>query len=65
MVLDDGRSPLAFAVLQGQTADLELLITAPAQPGTYTLEIDMVQEGVAWFDARGGMSLRVRIAVQP
>jgi hypothetical protein len=65
VVLDDGRSPLTFAVLPGQAADLELLITAPAQPGTYTLEIDMVQEGVAWFGARGGTPLRVAITVQP
>jgi hypothetical protein len=65
VVLDDGRSPLTFAVLPGQTADLELLITAPAKPGTYILEIDMVQEGVAWFDARGGTPLRVTITVQP
>ena len=65
VVLDDGRSPLTFAVLPGQTADLELLITAPARPGAYTLEIDMVQEGVAWFGARGGTPLRVTITVQP
>ena len=65
VVLDDGRSPLTFAVLPGKTADLELLITAPTRPGTYTLEIDMVQEGVAWFGGRGGTPVRVRITVQP
>lgn len=65
VAMDDGRSPLTFAVLPGQTADLELLITAPAQAGTYTLEIDMVQEGVAWFGARGGTPLRVAITVRP
>jgi len=65
VVLDDGRSPLTFAVLPGKTADLELSITAPTQPGTYSLEIDMVQEGVAWFGTRGGTPLRVTIVVQP
>ena len=65
VVLDDARSPLTFAVLPGQTADLELAITAPARPGTYILEIDMVQEGVAWFGARGGTPLRVALTVQP
>jgi len=65
VVLDDGRSPLTFAVLPGQTADLELLVTAPAQPGPYILEIDLVQEGVAWFGARGGAPLRVTVTVQP
>lgn len=65
VVRDDGRSPLTFAVLPGQTADLQLLITAPTQPGTYTLEIDMLQEGVAWFGARGGTPLRLRISILP
>jgi hypothetical protein len=65
VILDDDRSPLTFVVPPRQTADLELSIVAPAQPGTYILEIDMLQEGVAWFGARGGTPLRVAIAVQP
>ena len=62
---DDGRNALTFAILPGETGDLQLTITAPQQPGDYTLEIDMVQEGVAWFGARGGTPTRVAVRVRP
>jgi hypothetical protein len=65
LVQDDSREPLAFPILPGETGDLELRITAPGQAGTYTLEVDLVQEGVAWFGARGGTPLRITIRVVP
>ena len=65
VVQDDGRRGLAFPILPGETADLRLEIVAPPQPGTYTLELDMVQEGVAWFGARGGTPLHITVQVIP
>ncbi|HEY8600308.1 MAG TPA: NBR1-Ig-like domain-containing protein, partial [Thermomicrobiales bacterium] len=65
LVQDDGREPLAFPILPGETGDLQLTITAPSQAGTYTLDIDVVQEAVAWFAARGGTPLRIMIRVAP
>jgi len=65
LVQDDGREPLAFPILPGETADLQLTITAPSQPGDYTLDIDLVQEAVAWFGARGGTPQRITIRVTP
>lgn len=65
LVQDDSREPLAFPILPGETGDLELTITAPTQAATYILEIDLVQEGVAWFGARGGTPQRITIRVMP
>ena len=65
LVQDDGREPLTFPILPGETADLQLTITAPAQPGDYTLDIDVVQEAVSWFAARGGTPKRITIRVLP
>lgn len=62
---DDGRQPLTYPLLPGETGDFPLTITAPTQPGDYTLEIDLVQEGVAWFGAQGGTPLRLAIHVRP
>ena len=36
---------------------------APEAPGDYILELDVVQEGVAWFGARGSKTLRASVGV--
>jgi len=56
--LDDGRVPLPHDVAPGQEAELELPVTAPVEPGEYVLELDLVQEGVAWFSQRRRLSRR-------
>jgi len=38
-------------------------ITAPKSPGDYTLEIDMVQEGVAWFSEKNSPTAKTKITV--
>jgi hypothetical protein len=63
VVNDDGRSPLLFDLSPGDEIELPLTITAPSNAGEYVLEVDMVQEGVAWFGAKGSETLRARIKV--
>ncbi|WP_052950037.1 hypothetical protein [Dyella japonica] len=53
---DDGwdtRKDLTGDVAPGQTSRFSFPIAAPAQPGSYRLEVDMVQELVSWFHRRG------------
>ncbi len=40
-------------------------IFAPFDPGAYTLEITLVQEGIAWFEQKGSAGLRASIRVDP
>ncbi len=65
MLRDDARLALPYDIHPGEVADLALTITAPPTPGDYLLEIDLVQEGVAWFAARGSIPLRLAIRVEP
>jgi SAM-dependent methyltransferase len=63
LVNDDGRSRLDGAVAPGASAELTLTVTAPPEPGAYALEVDLVEEGVAWLAERGSPPARVEIAV--
>lgn len=49
VVWSDGRTPLPRPLEPGGRAYLVLGITAPAQPGAYLLEVDLVEEGICWF----------------
>jgi SAM-dependent methyltransferase len=60
---DDGRCPLPFDVPPGARATVMLVVTAPSDDGTYLLELDLVQENVAWFAERGSSTLRVPLVV--
>ena len=44
---------------------LELPVEAPERPGDYTLELDLVQEGVAWLEELGGSPHEVPLRVLP
>ncbi|MDQ1706845.1 MAG: hypothetical protein QOJ88_56, partial [Pyrinomonadaceae bacterium] len=48
----------------GEETTVPLTITAPKTPGEYTLEVDLVQEQVAWFHDKGSASARVKIKVE-
>ena len=60
LVTDDGRAGLPYDLPPGAEAELLLTVTAPQTPGDYVLELDMVQEQVAWFAGKGSQPLRVR-----
>jgi SAM-dependent methyltransferase len=46
---DDGRADLPHDVAPGESVKLELTVNAPSSAGEYRLELDMVQEFVAWW----------------
>ncbi len=67
---DDLRAALAQDVSFGRTHEWAAVrVTAPITPGLYTLALDMVQEGVAWFhDANPSsplLSIPVTVAAPP
>ncbi|HZS34487.1 MAG TPA: condensation domain-containing protein [Methylomirabilota bacterium] len=59
----DGRSPLPGACPPGSSVEVELSVVAPRESGRYILELDLVDEGVAWFKDRGSEAARVRVQV--
>lgn len=61
---DDGRGPLPRDLDPGQAITIPLVINAPHRPGEYTLEIDMLQEGVTWFGLRGSKTWKGTVLVQ-
>ncbi|MBI1748412.1 MAG: class I SAM-dependent methyltransferase [Acidobacteria bacterium] len=61
IVLDDGRAALTGVLLPNQEVDLELYVNAPNQPGRYILELDLVQEQVAWFTEKGSETLKIDV----
>jgi hypothetical protein len=60
----DGRAALVNDLGPGQKVDLALTITAPQRSGVYILQIDSVQEGVAWFGDRGSEVLTLKVRVE-
>jgi hypothetical protein len=63
----DGTSRGKFSadVESGATAQVELKIAAPKEPGVYTLRISPVQEAIAWFCDSGGCKFEASIKVVP
>jgi SAM-dependent methyltransferase len=60
---DDGRGALPRAVWPGDTVQVPMVVTPPAQPGRYVLELDLVQELVTWFGDKGSPTVRVAVDV--
>lgn len=58
-----GHPLLPRAVAPGQTIALEVQLNAPAQPGKYTVKIDLVDQHVCWFAERGSQPLVVNFEV--
>src|SRR5438067_7437576 len=59
----DGRYGIPKDLAPGEETELPLLITAPKEPGDYTLEVDLVQEQVAWFSEKGSPAGKTKITV--
>lgn len=64
-VNDDARAPLPFDLAPGGETSVMLDVSAPRAAGGYTLEIDLVQESVAWFASKGSTTLRQEVVVEP
>jgi SAM-dependent methyltransferase len=63
LVQDDGRAPLLQVVPAGFEWPVLMTIHAPAEPGEYVGEIDLVHEGITWYGHRGSPTLRFTIEV--
>ncbi len=62
VLVDDGlRTTFPHAVRPGDTALVPVDVTAPAKPGAYSLELDLVHEHVRWF----ATPVEVRVEVVP
>src|SRR5213080_1951649 len=59
----DGRYGIPKDLAPGEETEVPLSITAPKEPGDYTLEIDLVQEQVAWFSEKGSPTAKTKITV--
>jgi acyl carrier protein len=60
----DGRALLLEALEPGASITLELAARAPAEPGRWTMELDLVDEGVIWFREHGATPSRVSVTVR-
>jgi SAM-dependent methyltransferase len=64
MHVHDGlRAKLPVPLAPGGTATVDLEAVAPEQAGVYCLQVDVVQEGVAWFAAFGSSPAEIAVAV--
>jgi hypothetical protein len=59
----DGRYGIGRDLGPGEQTEVPLLVTAPKEPGDYTLEVDLVQEQVSWFSDKGSPTARTKITV--
>jgi SAM-dependent methyltransferase len=56
-VMEGIRQTLPRGLRPGERVATNLTVTGPPYPGSYRLRVTLVQEGVAWFDERGGVPL--------
>ena len=59
----DGRYGLGKDLRPGEETEVGLSITAPKDPGDYILEVDLVQEQVAWFSDKGSPTAKAKVTV--
>jgi len=64
VVWDGLRTPLDRDVAPKARTDKDITIRTPDQPGTYTLVLDLVQEGVSWFSQQNGATYSLRREVR-
>jgi SAM-dependent methyltransferase len=65
ILYDDGRARLPARLPPHTEAALTLTVTAPVEPGEYQLRLDLVQEGIRWFQDLGHEPLSVPLEVRP
>jgi len=63
VVNDDGRGPLLSDLHPGEETEISLIVNTPRTAGDYLLQIDMLQEGLCWFGAKGSATVRIPVKV--
>ncbi len=61
---DDGRASLPKDLKPSEETELTIFVNTPVEPGSYILELDMVQEGAAWFRHKGSEAARISFQVK-
>ncbi len=64
VVWDDGRHPLPYDLPPNARIQTVITATAPLSGGKYILELDMVQEAVAWFKHKFSTPARVQAEIE-
>lgn len=64
VVFDGLRTWFSEPVAPGKDVAIKLEAVAPTQPGTYTLQVSLVQEYVAWFDGKEVKPLELTLNVK-
>ena len=57
------RVPLPYPVAPGQSVELQVAVPLPAEIGRYQVELDLVDENVAWFGQSGSPTTRLAVEV--
>jgi hypothetical protein len=60
---DHHRIPLPHDVVPAQSVELRTLCPVPDAPGPYRLKVDLVVEGVTWFEAVGSPTVSAALDV--
>jgi SAM-dependent methyltransferase len=60
---DFGRAALPQDVAPREACQVHATVTAPAEPGRYQLKLDLVVEGVTWFEPQGSAARTMPFAV--
>lgn len=63
VIADGPRTPFPRPVPPGESCQVYLRVQAPAAPGQYTVLVDGVHEGVAWFSESGVPPLTFTLVV--
>ena len=58
------RTDVPQEIAPGESVTVTVRIALPDQPGNYTLELDMVQDGVTWFKEQGSPVLTRWLTVE-
>jgi SAM-dependent methyltransferase len=64
LTFDDGREAVPRELAPGESAELTVIARAPNHPGSYIMELDLVQERIAWFATRGSPTVDVAVRVR-
>ncbi|MEZ4866912.1 MAG: N-acetylmuramoyl-L-alanine amidase [Caldilineaceae bacterium] len=60
----DLRTDIPEDIAPGESVTIQARIALPHEPGNYTLELDLVQEGVTWFKEQGSPVLTRWLTVE-
>jgi SAM-dependent methyltransferase len=65
LIQDDGRANLPQLLPPDCSVEVDIEVRGPNLPGKYTLTLDLVHEGVAWFAEKGSRPMDVAVTVDP